>query len=785
MNPVDLVSEKNDKPILIVDREGIIGASLAHKLKEETTVVLVSHKLTNDEEIINIAYEKKIPQIPDNNYTHIFLIDDKAKITRESISSFLDKAQKDEAFFVFVTDFREAKDDLIEKVTGFYTKAKVILYGDVFGAEGLSSAAAPINKFINQARFEGKIDLPQDSTGVTYPIHHEDLITGILEATFGQTSDKIFNLFPKHPPTFITLAHMLQKANPNIKIDFDKENLSEDIAIRENSKYVLDDNYDLEKRIRELDLKVATYSEEKKPNHEHPTIYSSHLNLRWIILLVVILILLPFISTQALLFLGNKSLENINSYLDKRDFDKSRKSASFAKNYFSLADKTSALLAFEIGFVAKDLMRNTQSSIDRGHGKALGASNLLAGINSMDLASIKTGLIYLQKENVAFPLVKFASDTIDIWPEILGFKNKKTYLILPQDSEVLRPGGGVINSYALLTLEKGKIKSFINEKVSVMDNNLKGRVEPPFPIRRYMLSKNWGLRDSNFNVSFLQSASSSAFLLNLGKDQSVDGVIGIEKELFSRLKDQTNKSFLTLLKDLELALSSKDLTLAFNDPGLQNIFTVNNWSAALSDNRLEDEKTVNDFVGIIDSNLGDSSNKLVEKKVIQNTKINGEGNISTLLSVNYENKESSDYKNYLRFILPLDSRISEIKIDGKSKSIIDAITDPQNYEAKDFKAPVGLEVEGYNQNNKTIFGLFLNIRPNSSQEVTISYTLPKNINTDSNFSYNQTVFKQPGSTFNYNFSLAYPEEYEISKGEPKVSSEIKSDFNFTVNLVKK
>lgn len=783
MNSIDLVSGKNDKPILIVDRIGVIGSALAHKLKEETTVVLVSRKPTNDEKIIDIGYEKKIPQIPDNNYTHIFLIDDKEKTTRESISSFLDKAQKDEAFLIFVTDFKEAKSDLIEKVAGFYIKAKVILYGDVFGAEELSSVRTPINKFIFQAKNEGKINIPQDSTGVTYPVHFEDLIAGILEVTFGQTSSKIFNLFPKHPPTFISLAHMIQKANPNIKVDFSKENLSEDIIIREDSRYVLDDNYDLEERIRELDLKTTDYSEEEKTNYKGNEV--NNFNLRWLILLAVILFLLPFISTQSLLFLGNKSLENITSYVDKREFENARKSASFARNYYSLADKTSTLLNFEIGFVAKDLAQNIQNSIEKGQSKATGASNLLSGISSMDISSIKTGLIYLQKENFEFPLIEFVSDTIDMWPEILGFKNAKTYLVLSQDSEILRPGGGAIDSYALLTLEKGKVKSFTNGKVEEVDNNLKGRVEPPFPIRRYTLSKNWGLENSNFNVDFLRSASSSAFFLSLGKDQNVDGVIGMEAKLFSSLKDQTNKSFLTLLEDLEIALSSKDVIFAFNDPNLQSIFTVNNWSGSISDSREENEKIANDFLGIIDSNLGKDSNKMVEKKITQDTKIDEDGNISTALSMVYENKGSMDYRNYLRLILPIDSEITEIKLNGSTQNIIDAITNPQDYEAEDFKAPAGLEIEEYNQNNKTIFGLFLNIKSNSKQEITISYVLPKKLNTDSNFSYNQTVFKQPGSAFNYNFSLSYPQGHGILKGDPKISKEIKSDLNFIIDLVKK
>src|SRR5258706_13230411 len=92
----------------------------------------------------------------------------------------------------------------------------------------------------------------------------------------------------------------------------------------------------------------------------------------------------------------------------------------------------------------------------------------------------------------------------------------------------LRPGGGFIGSYGLLTVDKGKIISFSIHNVSEADDQLKGHIEPPFQIRRYLNQQHWHLRDSNFDVDFLKDASQVAYFLQLETGQQIDGVIGLD-----------------------------------------------------------------------------------------------------------------------------------------------------------------------------------------------------------------------------------------------------------------
>ena len=132
-------------------------------------------------------------------------------------------------------------------------------------------------------------------------------------------------------------------------------------------------------------------------------------------------------------------------------------------------------------------------------------------------------------------LVQMVSSTIDFWPDMFGFNGSKTYLVLFQNNMELRPGGGFIGSYAILNLSKGKIGSFKIYDVYDADGQLKGHVEPPYPIRRYLPSIHWYLRDSNFNVDFSKGAVASAVFLNSEMQQAVDGVIGVDLSFVKNL----------------------------------------------------------------------------------------------------------------------------------------------------------------------------------------------------------------------------------------------------------
>ncbi len=118
------------------------------------------------------------------------------------------------------------------------------------------------------------------------------------------------------------------------------------------------------------------------------------------------------------------------------------------------------------------------------------------------------------------------SDMLPVMEKLFLSDKPKLYLVLFQNSMELRPTGGFIGSFGLLAVDHGKILDFKIEDVYTADGQLKGHVDPPLPIRKYMSQPNFFLRDSNFDPDFAASGIQAEFFLNKELGKSADGVIG-------------------------------------------------------------------------------------------------------------------------------------------------------------------------------------------------------------------------------------------------------------------
>jgi hypothetical protein len=404
-------------------------------------------------------------------------------------------------------------------------------------------------------------------------------------------------------------------------------------------------------------------------------------------------------------------------------------------------------------------------------------------------------------------------------------------------------------------MDKGKVKEFKIYDVYDADGQLRAHIEPPFAIRRHLPSVNWYLRDSNFNIDFSKGAVASAIFLNSEMHQPVDGVVGVdlsfirnlvsitgpvdvldyketvnadnfyqvtqshaEKDFFpgstqkkdflrsfynslsTTLNDNKKISYLSLLNVLAKSIYEKHVIFAFNNPNQQAIFSVNGWSSSLTDDRKEENGNINDFIGVNEANLGANKvNYFITRSLSQKVNISEDGTVSESLTIAIKNTaeesllEKGIYKNYLRIITPLNSKLKTIVIDGKEQKIIDAIIDPAVYEKKNFKAPVGFEVQKENQGKNTIYGFLVILNQKDLKTIQIQYDLDEKIDlTKNETNYSLKVFKQPGiDTFPYEFSLSYPENLLFVKGSAEIknegnksifSSQITQDLVITVNL---
>lgn len=798
MTPQQIISKKNDSPILIVDRVGIIGESLTNKLKDEATIVFVSEKPLDLENTIHIQFGKKFPAIPDNTYSHIFVVDDRSSI-RDFLPNFLEKVKNDRAGFVFITSVLEESAELIDEVTNL--KGKIVFFGDVFpknlflGEFNISI----VNKFINQARMRGRIDIPGDGTSVTYPVFFDDLITGILESAFGNHEEKVFYLFPKHGVTYLTLAHMIQKANPNITIDFALEDVVRSAGLPNvgQGKYLLSDKYNPQARIKKLDLEISnTLEDQKNGQLKMRAERSLSFPFKIFIFCFLFLLFLPLITTIFFSFLGFQSLATLKTYLQKNEIDKAQKSANFAKTYFDLANLTSTPFLFEANFIGQgEKIEKLKDKIIQGQTISLGGIYFFNALKSNNLNSLKNALIIFQKEPESAKyfgpdesLIKFASNTMSVWPQIAGFDEKKTYLILFQDKSELRPTGGLIDSYGILKVVNGKVSDFKEYDVSDSDRKLTGHVEPPFAIRRYLKSPNWYLKDSNFNVDFPKAASASAFFLNIETGEAVDGVIGVvSPDLKSYFRRDT--TFLGLLRVLTKSINDKKVLFAFSDKNLQNLFSINGWSSSIREEKKNPDNQIADFLGINEANLGkNKTNTSVKRKVVQNAAIDEKGVVSEDVLISFQNEGLKDYKNYLRIILPLGSNLEKIEINNEKQDLSNAIINPEIYEASNFVPGKGLEIEKYNQDEKTIYGFLITVAKKDSKTIKINYTLSRKIIFPTlDFSYALYVFKQPGTdSYPHDFSLKVPESFRIVGAQkPEFQKMVSNDFDITFNFAQR
>lgn len=116
-----------------------------------------------------------------------------------------------------------------------------------------------------------------------------------------------------------------------------------------------------------------------------------------------------------------------------------------------------------------------------------------------------------------------------------GFDEKKTYLIILQNSMELRPTGGFIGSVATVTVEDGAIATPIVQDVYTLDGQLKGHVDPPGPVKELLAQEHWYLRDSNWDPDFRVSGERAAWFYQKETGQSVDGVIAISTPIITDL----------------------------------------------------------------------------------------------------------------------------------------------------------------------------------------------------------------------------------------------------------
>lgn len=124
------------------------------------------------------------------------------------------------------------------------------------------------------------------------------------------------------------------------------------------------------------------------------------------------------------------------------------------------------------------------------------------------------------------------SSLLESLPSLLGSDRNRRYLILFQNNNELRPGGGFLGSFASTILKKGQVDGFaVETNIYKRDETFfkTARVASPYPLTK--LSADWFMRDSNWDVDFSESARRTAWFYKQEGGVDVDGVLAIDSTL--------------------------------------------------------------------------------------------------------------------------------------------------------------------------------------------------------------------------------------------------------------
>ncbi len=123
-------------------------------------------------------------------------------------------------------------------------------------------------------------------------------------------------------------------------------------------------------------------------------------------------------------------------------------------------------------------------------------------------------------------------------PALLGIGTPANYLIEIMDSSELRPAGGFIGNYGILTLTGGQLTSVRITDTYLLDYTYDRThvIHRPYGWFTLAYRKGWGLRDSNLDADFPTSARNGEMLYTLeGGSVPLSGVIAITPALIQQI----------------------------------------------------------------------------------------------------------------------------------------------------------------------------------------------------------------------------------------------------------
>lgn len=386
---------------------------------------------------------------------------------------------------------------------------------------------------------------------------------------------------------------------------------------------------------------------------------------------------------------------------------------------------------------------------------------------------------YLLKMKTNFPrvssLLSQGQTLAQVLPELLGIEGRKTYLFLFQNNMELRPTGGFIGSYGLLTLDQGRLLDFTVQDVYWADGQLRGYVEPPPKLEEFLGADSWYLRDSNWDPDFPVSALKAEWFLEKETGRQVDGVVAVDlfvaqrlldifgeidlpdygqkvnaqnffekaqfqaeigffpgstgkqdflgavsRALFEKLQQADERELFATAGSFYQGLLEKDILIYLNDEKARETISRLNWDGAIKRAKCEggSGKCLEDYLMVVEANVGvNKANYFLKRNLEVEAEISNEGVVRKKLTIFYDNQSPSNifpagrYKNYLRVYVPQGSTLKECRIENAR------LTDGQGE----------CRIEETQEHQKKVFGVLIEVPVGEKRQVNLSWLLPGNL----------------------------------------------------------
>ncbi len=138
----------------------------------------------------------------------------------------------------------------------------------------------------------------------------------------------------------------------------------------------------------------------------------------------------------------------------------------------------------------------------------------------------------------AEPLVRSWASIAGALPAIAGIEGERRYLLLAQNPAEIRPTGGFIGTYGIVTLRDGGLAGVTVDDVYRLDGQPGlPRQEPPPALAARLLGRgSWELADANWSPHFPEAAADALRLYGAESgDDRIDGVIALGTGAIDRL----------------------------------------------------------------------------------------------------------------------------------------------------------------------------------------------------------------------------------------------------------